>query len=81
MMMPSSAVSTWAIFAFLMWVDTHSAYARLPPAVAMTTVSAPSSARNSSSAPLSAICMAMALGTSVNAVISGSTPTPLRVNW
>ena len=25
--------------------------------------------------------MAMALGTSVNAVISGSTPTPLRVNW
>lgn len=81
MMMPSTAVRICAIFAFLMCVDTHSAYARDPPAAAMTTTSAPNNARNSSSAPLPAICSAIICGTMVNESTSGSTPTPLSENW
>ena len=53
------------------------AYARDPPAAAMTTTRRPN-ARNSSSAPLPAICSAIICGTMVNESTSGLTPTPLE---
>ena len=81
MIMPSPAVRIWAIFAFLMWVDTHSPYALEPPAVAMTTTSAPNNARNKISAPFPAICSAIICGTIVNDEMSCSKPAPFSVNW
>ena len=81
MMMPSTAVRICAIFAFLICVATHSPYAREPPAPAMTTTSAPSNARNKSSAPLPAICSAIICGTMVNESTSCSNPAPFRLNW
>ena len=47
----------------------------------MTTVSAPSSARKSSSAPFPAICSAIICGTIVNDAMSCSPPAPFSVNW
>ncbi len=80
MKMPSSAVSTVAERADLMCVETQRAYAREPPAMAMTTVSAPSSARNSNRAPFPAICSAIICGTMHNASMAWSMPAPFSVN-
>ncbi|MFR0869586.1 MAG: hypothetical protein ACLSGS_11530 [Adlercreutzia sp.] len=49
--------------------------------MAMTTVSAPKSARNNNSAPLPAICSAIIWGTMVNEATSCSPPAPFSVNW